>query len=288
MWWLQAGFTVFALFCVEWLKVNEEEDAQFEYRDTVWLDKHLTEFYTGAISPEGAPYSVETLQTFRRSLSLYLASHSNLNNVHISIAQDWDYRQSNAVLADLMVAETRKRSVHTTEEVVPISEADMQKLYTSRTLSDDNPTCLTLKVWFDITFHLCKWKLPANFWRSLIKQSLILQSDVNGVYYTFADYVYLPACEAPGKMYATPNDPEKCPVRSTSLYLSKLCANCDALFQCSKRSWHRDHENSFLSLPISRKRLDKMMAKISADAKLSRVYNLSSVLCTAALCGQSK
>lgn len=282
-------FHYICLFCVEWLKENGEEDAQFEYRDTAWLDGRLSKFYAGALSHEGTPYSVESLQTFRRSLSLYLASNSNLKNVHISIAQDWDYRQSNAVLADLMVAETRKRSVHTTEAViVPISEVDMQLLYTSRTLSAANPTCLTWKVWFDITFHLCKGKLPSNFWRSLIKQSLILESDVNGVYYTFADYVYLPAGEEPGKMYATPNDPEKCPVRSTSLYLSKLCANCDALFQCSKKLWHLYHGKWYLPIPISRERLDKMMAKISDHAKLSTMYNLSSVLFTATIRGQSK
>ncbi|XP_053402794.1 uncharacterized protein LOC123548860 [Mercenaria mercenaria] len=271
----------------EWLREKGEEDIQFECRDSAWLDDKLAKFYTDALSHEGTPYSVIILQTFRRSLSLYLASNSSSQNVRISISQDPEYATSNEVLTDLIFSETRQNTVTvstvTDNVTYPITEEDMEKLYSTRTLSDDDPTCLMWKVWFDITFHLCKGKLPRNFWRSLTKRSLVLESDVNGVFYSFADYVYSPPDEEPGRMYATPNEPEKCPVRSMSFYLSKLCANCEALFQCSKRSWHKLQDRWYLPVPVSREKLDKVMSKVSEHAQLSRTYDASSVILTAKL-----
>lgn len=252
--------------------------------DSAWLNDRLAKFYTDALSHEGTPYSTNILQTFRRALSLYLTSNCSSKNVHISISQDQEYRRSNEILTELVFTETQQNNVTVRDNVsYPITDDDMKKLYSTKTLSDEDPTSLMFKVWFDITYYLCKSNLPKNFWRSLTKRSLVLDSDVNGVFYSFADYVYIPPDEEPGKMYATPNDPEKCPVRSTSFYLSKLCANCDALFQCSKRSWHKLQERWYLPVPVSREKLDKIMNRISEQAQLSRVYDSACVILTAKL-----
>jgi hypothetical protein len=268
----------------EWLKEKGDENTEFESMSSTWLNDKLAKFYTDALSHEGTPYSTNILQTFRRALSLYLTSNCSSQNVRISISQDLEYNRSNEILTELVFTETQQNNGTVIDNVsYPITEEDMKKLYTTRTLSDDDPTSLMWKVWFDITFHLCKGNLPRNFWRSLTKHSLVLESDVNGVFYSFADYVYIPADEQPGKMYATPNEPEKCPVRSTSFYLSKLCANCDALFQCSKRSWHKFQERWYLPVPVSRDKLDKIMSKISEHAQLSMVYDSTCVILTAKL-----
>jgi hypothetical protein len=244
---------------------------------------------------------------FRRTLSLYLAASGK--NVQVSISHDIEFYRSNQILAGLLktqystkqweaseliktqgtteVASKTNKSDPETNIVYTISGADFEKLYSTRTLSDDNPTCLLWKVWFDITFHLCKGKVSKNFWRSLKKQSLKLKSDVNGVFYTFTDYI--PIEEEPGRMYATPNEPEKCPVRTTSLYLHKLCANCDSLFQVPKMSWSEGIERWYLPVPLSCDKLDKIMCAISEHANLSVVYNTLSVLLTAKVQGiQSK
>lgn len=265
----------------EWLKEKGEEDLKFECKEPAWLDEKLAMFYEDALSHKETPYSTDILQTFRRSLSLYLSSDSLSKNVHISLAQDPEYAKSNSVLSCLILDETRWNISTVHERVVhTISEEDMEKIYTSKILSDEDPTHLLWKVWFDITYHLCKGRLPKNFWCSLSKHSLVLESDVNGVFYVFADYVYLPPDEEPGKMYATPDNPDKCPVRSTSLYLSKLSGNCNALFQCPKKSWN-NYESWYWPVPLGREMLDSIISHISVHADLSKMYDVSSVIQTA-------
>ena len=165
---------------------------------------------------------------------------------------------------------------------IPILDEDFTKLYTSHTLSDQNPVSLSWKVWFDITYYLCKGRISRGFWRALGKHSLALKSDCKGVYFTLdCGETSNDGREMYGKMYAMPCQSERCPVRTTSLYLSKLADSCTALFQYPRKSWSGGNDRWYMPIPIGRDKLGCMMAKISAHAKLSQVYNNTSVIMTA-------
>lgn len=199
----------------------------------------------------------------------------------ISIALDREYEKSNMLLAALLTNMSSSNTICPTL-VYPISAEDMKTMYTSKTLSDDSPVSLSNKTWFDVTYHLCKGTLPRSFWRTLNKHDLHLASDVDGVYYMFSPDLNVGGFK-PGKMYATPDDSDRCPVRTTSLYLSKLNSNCEAFFQFPVRDWKPGMVTWYSPVTIRQENLDNMMMNISLQAKLSRVYTNDSVIFTASM-----
>ena len=243
----------------------------------------LEKFYKEAHSFDKKKYSADTLQNLRRSLSIYLEGHPESNCVNISIPIDPGFGSSNQALTDIM----KNRLSLSPEDNLPITSEDFEKMYTSNTLSDRNPDTLLWKVWFDISFYLCSGQYPENFMNSLKKCNLALQSDVNGVFYTFTDDVCLPPEDTLTKMYATPDVPDRCPVRTTTVYLSQLCDDCDALFQRPRALW-KPGKKWYLPASVSVEKLNNMMKKISKVAKLSKVYKTSNVLATAKLAKKSQ
>lgn len=252
-----------------------ENSTCFETRPAQWLDKRLAKFY------RTTNLGVDILQEFRRSLSLYLSSYNFSKNVTISIALDKEYEKSNMLLTCLQAANSSSNTSLATV-VYPITEEDMDTMYDTKSLSDDNPMSLSNKVWFDVTYHLCKGNLPSSFWRTLNKHDLHLASDVDGVYYMFSPILNVAGVK-PGKMYATPDDSDKCPVRTTSLYLSKLNPNSDAFFQYPVKDWKPGMATWYSPVTIRQENLDNMMVNISFQAKLSRIYTNDSVIFTASL-----
>ncbi|XP_052231986.1 uncharacterized protein LOC127845224 isoform X2 [Dreissena polymorpha] len=252
----------------------------FEHQTPSWINRQLCCFYMHARMLDGSLFSVEDLQTFRRALSLYLSSLPSGNHVTVSIAQDINYADSNTVLAKVMSERLLKPSFDDLAMPAVITNSDMEKLYRSETLSDKNPVALSWKVWFDIVYHLCRGKMPRCVLRNLKKQELVLQSDEHGVYYSFSVIGYL-SDEQLLKMYATPGVPEKCPVRTTSLYISKLHEKCEALFQYPCRNWTAQISQWYTPEPVCRDKLDQMMQRISLHAHLSHVYSNESVIYTA-------
>lgn len=213
-------------------------------------------------------------------MSVYLSTYTCSHSVSVSIALDPEYDKSNEVLKNIMANKSGREKSKVC--ILPISGLDMVALYKSGTLSDKTPVTLSQKVWFDVTYHLCKGKLPCSFWRTLSKHCLHLESDVSGVYFSFPPCL-TPEGETPGKMYATPDNPEKCPVRTTSLYLSKLNKHCGALFQFPNHRWKPGRKDWYSPVTIGQENLDNMMETISFQADLSRIYSNASVILTANL-----
>jgi len=270
------------LCIVEWLKNKREGSVFFEKQPAEWLDKRLAKFY------KSETLGHDLLKEFRRSLSLYLSSYSFSKNVTISIGLDPEYTKSNTVLSNLLANKgsdnnsTSDSDSAQSDPIYPISDADMTAMYATNTLSEFNPLTLSFKAWFDVTYHLCNGNVPPTFWRTLNKHDLIFTSDIEGVYFTFSPNLIFRGGGS-GRMYATPDYPDRCPVKSTSWYLSLLNDKCESFFQSPNRSWKPGNNDWYKPLTIKQEHLDNMMESISLIANLSRIYTNTSVILTAKL-----
>ena len=62
---------------------------------------------------------------------------------------------ANHVLTGIVKSQKREGGDKTKHHVA-ISEGDLEKMYTSGVLSNDTPTSLVRKVWFEIMLHFCR------------------------------------------------------------------------------------------------------------------------------------
>ena len=279
------------IFVVEFLLHEGVNDTSFESWEPQYLNNMLTVFYLYGKDPGGGQLAPEHLQTFRRALSLYLTSEINSSAIQVSIVLDEVFRSSNECLARIVAdrgIEPAKQSGACVKDMISgpenppiISKEDIEKLYSSGTFSDKNPVSLLHKVWFDITYYFCQRAMPSSYWKAFKKKNLSLQSDEFGVFYTSENNV-MPTTEiGTSHMYATPEDPVRCPVRNLSLYLSKLSPKCEELLQIPRAPWSCRLAVWYMPLGLDDEMLDEMMARISRRANLSRIYTNDSVAATA-------
>ena len=160
-------------------------------------------------------------------------------------------------------------------------EADVQKCYSSGVLSDDNPTSLQFKVWFELSLHL--GRLGRDGLHYLHKDAFEVKMDESG-----DSYVQMCCNEADKthhgvdsegniknpRMYAT--GLSNCPVKSFQLYVAKLNPKCNRFFQRPKarRKPRFEHEDEawYDNVPVGIHKMSQYMKIISEKAGLGTIY----------------
>ncbi|XP_021368180.1 uncharacterized protein LOC110459952 isoform X2 [Mizuhopecten yessoensis] len=256
----------------EWLASHGMSN-NIETMDAVTLNNSLEHFYAGASTRDGKPYTRSTLVGIRASMNRYMQTLP-LGNVYSVLKSD-AFASSNAVLERLCDRDKGRERI-TIKKC--LSCEDLSKLMLSGVLSTCNPLSIVRKVWFDLTLHFgIKGKEAI---RTLTKDSFILETDENGLnYYRLNVEKEMPKIDTFSemhdwnwhmRMYEIPDSPH-CPVRSMSLYISKLGHVHDDFFQrsieskqCNSRFWYLG--------PMGHNTILKMMSDISESAGLSITY----------------
>ncbi|XP_069132874.1 uncharacterized protein [Argopecten irradians] len=256
----------------EWLALHKMSN-NIETMDAITLNNSLERFYVGASTRDGKPYTRSTLVGIRASMNRYMQALP-IGNLYSVLKSDV-FASSNAVLEKLC---SRDKGRERTTIKKCLSSHDISKLMSSGVLSTCNPLSVVRKVWFDLTLHFgIKGKEAI---RTLTKDSFILETDEKGLnYYRLNLEKEMPKIETFSemhdwnwhmRMYEIPDSPH-CPVRSMSLYVSKLGQVHDDFFQraieskqCNSRFWYLG--------PMGHNTILKMMADISDSAGLSITY----------------
>jgi len=108
----------------------------------------LRSFYVNARKKNGELYKLSALKSIRFGLSRHFSQE-----LEIDIIKDPIFQKANDMFSAVSVDLKREAKVDHTESIEP---EDLKKLYTSLTLSPDNPEGLLHKCWFDVMFFLCE------------------------------------------------------------------------------------------------------------------------------------
>ena len=195
------------------------------------------------------------------------------------MSKDTIFHSANQVLYGI-VKDMRRQGLDTTKHKDPIAPADINKMYSSGTLSNNNPTALQYKVWFDLSFHF--GRRGREGLRELRKYSFVIKTDAENREYIVNAYnekeknhqgVSNKEEEKQANMYAQPGDP-KCPVESYKLYISKLNPSHNALFQRPKKNknFNKSDQWWYDNVAVGANTLGAFMKTISKCASLSQEY----------------
>lgn len=244
----------------------------FEGKTAAELNSMLRFFYAEAKTKSGRKYSKPALIGIRAALNRYLRNppyHREFN-----LMTDQSFSSSNQVLAGIV--KTMKRAGQDkSKHHEPIAQADLVKLRNSRALGYGSPLALQRKVYFDISYHF--GRRGREGLRQLSKQSFVVKADPSGLRYVVPAFREKEKNHAndnfqkQARMYATPDDKERCPMNTYLYYISKLHPSHNALFQRPKPAipaegpWYNN-------APLGIKTLGNMMAQLSKEAGLSSRY----------------
>lgn len=254
------------MFCfLDWLAFAGHPP-EFEELPVKELAKLFKHFYAEVRTKDGSSYSRSSLLSIRRSLHRYLTSPPYRRKLNI---MSGEFQGANAVISGMI--KTRQEGSEDKKHQ-PITEADIKKMYSSRVLSNDNPTSLQYKVFFEICLHF--GKIGRDGLHDLKRENVVFTLDTNGKEYVTVKYD-LPVknqCSRPShdhKLYAT--NREDCPLKSLKKYISKLNPENSSFFQKPKvrnyiasRVWYKK--------PLGINAIGRMMSTISEEAKLSIRY----------------
>ena len=159
--------------------------------------------------------------------------------------KDRTFQAANQVFCGLM-RDYRARGKDVSQHKAALTNADVERLYSSGTLSDKNPQILLYKVYFELSLHCARRGCEGL--RDLRRESFILCRDENGHQYVTLAYhkleknhqgVNRKESDRDPRMYEQLNDPN-CPVASFKKYVAKLNPGCDAFFQRPKTTANSD------------------------------------------------
>ena len=190
--------------------------------------------------------------------------------------KDHTFQAANQVFCGLL-RDYRARGEDVSQHKAALTNAEVERLYSSGTLSDKNPQSLLYKVLFELSLH-CVGRDWQGL-RDLRRESFTLCTDENGHQYVTLAYhdleknqqgVNRKESDRDPRMYEQLNDPNY-PVASFKKYVSKLNPECDASFQRPKTTANSDIW--YVNCPIGKNKLSTMMKEIFGKAQLSRVYS---------------
>ncbi|XP_078584623.1 uncharacterized protein LOC144866805 [Branchiostoma floridae x Branchiostoma japonicum] len=254
--------------CIRTLKewcLSRNKPVDFETLPGDQLCRLLQQFYYEVRNPDGRHYGAQTMLGFRSAIKTYLLHHPAQPN--FNIVTDTAFSAANKTL--LKVVKDCPIGFEAKFGIKAISFPDLQKLFSTGTLSTSTPTSLQRLVWFYFTIHFHIKTMDE--WLMLRKKDLTLHKQgKNNAYFTLG---------GPGRkgerledrMYAAGG--RLCPVAVTKFYLKKLNVQCQSLLQKPVRGrlfhgrgrWYKDH------VP-GQNYITAMMKNISIDAGLSLTY----------------
>ncbi|XP_060086257.1 uncharacterized protein LOC132565628 isoform X1 [Ylistrum balloti] len=273
-------------FIKEWFSANGLSP-DVETMDESELNQQLTRFYADARTKEEKKFTKSSLLGLRASLNRYLLSLPQDQKVWQSILKNPMFSSSNRIMAQ---KSNEEKGRDKPPKSIPISVSDLHKLMTSGVLDITCPHGLQRKVWLDLVIH---FGLRGNkaMW-ALSKDSFVLEKDEHGKqFYRLNHELEFPKQELYSEMkdwfwfsrlYELPDD-STCPVKSLSLYLSKLSIARNEFFQrivdAKFLQGVEDHMPWYRG-PMGHQVIMRMMADMSAEADLSHKYTNTCVKAT--------
>lgn len=236
----------------------------------------IERFYGEACTKDGRPYSRSSLVGIRAGLNRYLQSLLR----PINIFTDREFMFANKILMGRIKKEDKNGPG--IKHKLPIAQQDIWKMYASGVLSNNNPTSLQNKVFFEISLHLAG--KGRDQLHDLKKNSFVFVKDEENSDVEYATVDFNDGKRRKGKeprMYSVPSDPQHCPVKSLKLYLSKLHPGHKSFFQRPKLKFTDSSPIWYHNIPIGLQNIGRKMKSISHEAKLSQVYTNHSICVTA-------
>ena len=234
------------------------------------LDALLYQFYFELRKQDGNQYSKAGFRGIRHGLQRHFKSIREFD-----IIQDVEFKRSGTAFTAQCV-EMKKKGLARVKHKEPITEADMEKLYSSGVFDTAKPRSLQRKVFFELLYYFCR-RAMENL-RTLTKKSFVVKSDENGMEYVSIDIdeyeknhgVQDDKGYEGGVMYAT--NLESCPVASFKKYVEKLNPSIDTFFQRPRSDDSFQNRSWYDAQVVGVKQLEKMMKTISLEAGLSQLY----------------
>lgn len=147
--------------------------------DKEMLDKRLAKFFANAKKKDGTKFKANALLTLRQGLRRHY-----LDSLGYDIVNDKSFSYSTKVFK-AAVKDLRRQGLGCIKHHVPITRADMTKLYSGDTVVfyTDTPNGLLNKVWFEVMYFLCR-RGQENL-RAMTKETFELSTDSTGKRYIY-------------------------------------------------------------------------------------------------------
>jgi hypothetical protein len=147
--------------------------------DKKMLDKSLAKFFANAKKKDGTKFKASPLLTLRQGLRRHY-----LDSLGYDIVNEKSFSYSTKVFK-AAVKDLRRQGLGSVKHHVPITRADMTKLYSGDTVVFymDTPNGLLNKVWFEVMYFLCR-RGQENL-RAMTIETFELSTDSTGKRYIF-------------------------------------------------------------------------------------------------------
>ena len=259
---------------------EKKQSVDFEVFTPEQLDEVLGHFYIEARQKNGQLYRGKSLQSLRYALNRYLKAERQLD-----ILNEVQFTQSSE-LFKVAMAELKAEGKGDVRHYPPITDEDMQKLYSSVYLNPDTPVGLANKVQFDI--RLFFFRRGFENMEKMMKSSFEVKTAPNGKKYVtkkkdeltknhrWNDKTHTESC------MPEMDDPKTCPVKSFEKYISKLHPACDRLWQYPRDAFQESDNCWYQNKPMGVNTLQAFLPRLSQNAALSRTYTNHSIRATGA------
>ena len=175
-----------------------------------------------------------------------------------------------------LLKDLKARGLDQTTHKSAISSENLRKLYASGVLSEDNPRSLQRKAFIELMLHF--GRPGREGLRDMRKDSIVIKVDGSGKSYATMAYNefsknhqnVLTDMAHDEKQSMMMEQPQRCPVQSLRLYMSKLNDRCDAFWQRPNEKY--EGRNWYAKRAVGVNMLADMMKVISQEAHLSCTY----------------
>jgi hypothetical protein len=250
------------------------------------LDGYLSKNFVSVRTPKGLEYEPTSLRSmlgsFERILKRHKYGYSLITGVEFALTRS----AMKAKQKDLKSQGKGNKPM----KAQPLTDADIDKLYETGQLGTDNPSSLINTLWFNNTLYF-GMRGGATEQHALEWADVTLHSDPDCEYLEYnerttktrtgADTTNTRAC--PPRMYATPDNPDRCPVNVYKAYAEHRpeMPTLDAPFYLSVVTHDRHPSPTdrwFLRIAMGVNKLCKLMSKMATAAGLppnKRISNTS-------------
>ena len=192
----------------------------------------------------------------------------------MDIETDWRFEASNnainAGLAKHFQDEGRRKKA--------MKQEDLNKLYESGVLSNENPVSLQNKVWVELMINI--GGLARTELRRLEKDNFVFEKDTDGRLYYRLEAQCMTEAKKQVRVYEQP-DNLNCPLRSICLYLSKLHPKSEVFFQQPMKPFSKFSDRAiwYTHKPIGKNIHSMWLATICKEAGITTDYSNHALYC---------
>ena len=171
------------------------------------MEKHLAKFYATARKKDGSKYKAGSILTFRQGLRRHYQ-----DEMSIDIVKDDRFSYSTKVFRATVI-DLRRQGLGAVKHHIPITKADMTKLYSGEThiFDVETPCGLLNKIWFEVIYYLCR-RGQKNL-RAMTKSTFDPSTDSTGKRYVYQkvdelnqNHRDLTTAVTQGRMYELPGN----------------------------------------------------------------------------------